>query len=56
MEVVEKGFPNCSTKNLNKEPSSLALFTALDSTEYWGTDKRVGVPVFTNRKIKTTKK
>ena len=23
-------------KNLNKEPSSLALFTALDATEYWG--------------------
>ena len=35
MEVLE-GFPNCSTKNLNKEPSSLALFTALDPTEYWG--------------------
>ena len=35
LEVLE-GFPNCSTKNLNKEPSSLALFTALDPTEYWG--------------------
>ena len=54
MEVLE-GFPNCSTKNLNKEPSHLAFFTALDPTEYWGNDKRVGVPVFTNRKIKTTK-
>ena len=39
-----------------KEPLSLAFFMALDSTEYRGTDKRVGVPVFTNRKIKTTKK
>ena len=35
LEVLE-GFPNCSIKNLNKEPSSLALFTALDPTEYWG--------------------
>ena len=35
MEVLE-GFPNCSTKNLNKEPSHLAFFTALDPTEYWG--------------------
>ena len=35
MEVLE-GFPNCSTKNLSKEPSNLALFTALDPTEYWG--------------------
>ena len=35
LEVLE-GFPNCSTKKLNKEPSSLALFTALDPTEYWG--------------------
>ena len=34
-EVLE-GFPNYSTKNLNKEPSSLALFMALDPTEYWG--------------------
>ena len=35
MEVLE-GFPNFSTKKLNKEQSSLALFTALDPTEYWG--------------------
>ena len=35
MEVL-KGFLNCSTKNLNKDPSSLAFFTALDPTEYWG--------------------
>ena len=34
-EVLE-GFPHYSTKNLNKEPSSLALFIALDPTEYWG--------------------
>ena len=55
MEVLE-GFPNCSTKNLNKELSSLALFTALDPTDYWGMIREyVGVPVFTNRKIKTTK-
>ena len=52
MEVLEV-FPNCSTKNLNKEQSRLAFFTALDPTEYW---KEVGVSVFTNRKIKTTKK
>ena len=35
LEVLER-LPNCSTKILNKEPSSLALFTALDPTEYWG--------------------
>ena len=35
LEVWE-GFPNCSTKNLNKEPSRLAFITALDPTEYWG--------------------
>ena len=35
MKVLER-FPNCSTKSLNKEPSSLAFFTALDPTEYWG--------------------
>ena len=35
MEVVEEGFPNCSTKNLNKEPSRLAFLKALDPTEYW---------------------
>ena len=33
---VLEGFPNCSTKKLNKERLSLALFTALDPTEYWG--------------------
>ena len=54
MEVVEEGFPNCSTKNLNKEPSRLAFFKALGSDRILGNDKRVGVPVFTNRKIKTT--
>ena len=36
MEVVEEGFPNCSTENLNKEPSRLAFFKALDPTEYRG--------------------
>ena len=35
MKVLER-FPNCSTKGLKKEPSSLACFTALDPTEYWG--------------------
>ena len=35
MEVLE-GFPNCSTISVNKEPSRLAFFTALDPTEYWG--------------------
>ena len=35
LEVLE-GFPICSTKNLNKEPSLLAFFKALDLTEYWG--------------------
>ena len=36
---------------------SLAFFTALDLTEYWGTnDKGVGVSVFTNCTIRTTKK
>ena len=52
MDVLE-GFPNCSTKNSNKEPSHLAFFTALD--RILANDKRVGVPVFTNSKIKTTK-
>ena len=52
MEVLE-GFPNCSTKSLNKEPSHLAFFTALDPTEYWGMIREWAV--FTNRKIKTTK-
>ena len=33
LEVLE-GFPNCSTKKLNKEPSHLAFFTVLDPTEY----------------------
>ena len=33
------------------------IFTALDLTEYWqNNDKGVGVPVFTNHKIKNTKK
>ena len=53
MEVLE-GFPNCSTKNLNKEPSHLAFLRA-GSDRILGNDKRVGVPVVTNRKIKTTK-
>ena len=35
LEVLER-FPNSSRKNLNKEPSHLAFFTALDLTEYWG--------------------
>ena len=56
LEVLE-GFPNCLTKNLSEESSRIAFFTALDPTEYWGMIyKGVGVPVFTNRKIKTTKK
>ena len=46
MEVLE-GFPNCSTKNLNKERAG--------SDRILGNDKRVVVAVFTNRKIKTTK-
>ena len=28
--------PELFDKNLNKEPSSLALFTALERTRYWG--------------------
>ena len=35
LEVLER-FPNSSRKNLNKGPSHLAFFTALDLTEYWG--------------------
>ena len=35
LEVLER-FPNCSTKDLNKEPSSLAFSTAKNPTEYWG--------------------
>ena len=54
MEVLE-GFPNCSTKNLNKEPSRLAFITALDPTEYWGMIRECVFPFFTNCKIQTTK-
>ena len=49
MEVLER-FPNCSTKILNKQPSSLAV-----SDRILGNDKGVGVPISTNRKLKTTK-
>ena len=45
MEVLE-GFPNCSTKNLKNGAGCDRIL---------GNDKRVGVAVFTNRKIKTTK-
>ena len=48
MEVLE-GFPNCSTKNLNKEPSDLAFFYG-DGSERILDDKGVGVLVFTNVK------
>ena len=47
MEVLE-GFPNCSTKNWNKERRWI-------TDRILENDKRVGVAVFTNRKIKTTK-
>ena len=40
-------------KNLNAEPSS---FYNAGSDQILGNDKGVGVPVFTNRKIKNTKK
>ena len=51
LEVLER-FPNCSRKNLNKEPSHLAFFYGAGSDRILGNDKRVGVPVFTNRNIK----
>ena len=53
---IATAFPNCSTKNLNKELSHLAFFYGAGSDRILGNDKRVGVPVFTNRKIKTIKK
>ena len=55
LEVLE-GFPNYSTKNLNKEPSSLALFTAPDPTEYWGMIREWVYLFLQTVKIKTTKK
>ena len=55
VEVLER-FPNCSTKNLNEEPSSLAFFYGAGFDRILGNDKGVGVPVFKNRKIKTTNK
>ena len=55
MKVLER-FPNCSTKSLNKEPSSLAFFYGAGSNRILGDDKRVDVPVFKNRKIKTSNK
>ena len=50
LEVLE-GFLNCSTKNLNKKPSSEAFFMALDPTEYWEMISEWVIAVFTNRKI-----
>ena len=55
LEVLE-GFLNCSTKNLNKEPSSLAFFYGAGSDRILGNDRGVGVSVFTGRKIKNNKK
>ena len=51
LEVLE-GFPNLSTKKRTVEFSS---FWGAGSDRILGNDKIVGVPVFTNRKIKTTK-
>ena len=55
MEILER-FPNCSTMNLNKEPSNLAFFYCAGSDRILGNDKGVGVPIFENRKIKITNK
>ena len=44
-------FQNCSTKNLNKEPSHFSFFYGAGSDRILGNDKGLGVPVFTNRKI-----
>ena len=58
MEVLEVPYSRIvRQKNLKKEQSHLTFFTALDPTEYRGMIiKEVGVSVFTNHKIKTTKK
>ena len=55
LEVLE-GFPNCSTKKFEQRNVEFNSFYGAGSNRILGNDKGVGVPAFTNRKIKTTKK
>ena len=49
-------FPNCSTKKFEERTVAFSFFYSAGSDRISGNDKEVGVSVFTNRKIKTTKK
>ena len=48
--------PDLFDKKFEQRTVAFSFFYGTGSDQIWWNDKGVGVPVFTNRKIKTTKK